>query len=728
MLDAPTPIIESPILMEKLEENKLSLAQNNKNYTFSWIKTSNDSILFNLNLDSDLNIYYYELDYKSNLLTNLSKLFIFCENLDESYNLLTENLEKNQEDINFEIFKDTVNLSFKLNLPTGKKETIHITLKKKIFNIDSLLDKFNSKINYLQENQKNIEKNINDNFIGINELINKQNNMENIIKEIDQIKNFYDGLDNQENKINKIEKSQRELNFDLDKIKKLNNENKKNEVEKEKIKEIIKIMPNIELKLNSFENENDNIQVILNENKDKYKEINQKLINNQNIIGKNNEKIKIIKDNQEKMNNDINEKNIEINTIKSKQEKLKIKNKENNNLKNILKEIENLQKENLELKKIIDENDKKLELYIESVKKKFDTININKKEIKDIKEEINDPKKEKKDINNPKNFVFQKTISRDLFTRNFYNNRACLFCSLDDNIYIAYGVSSFNLECYDIINDKKFILIEKLHKNFFDSCRYFYDENNKRDLLITTSLDAHVKIIHFKKEKSEVILDLNFESDQKVIINTAILSYETIIIPFSKEGIVKFYTLNSEFIGQLEENAGFILGLSNYYCKKKKRSFLLVANLKGIFAYIIDCLKLYKKFIPKIKESEKENICFDEAYIIEKDNSIILIGPRFDSGYIYFWDFVKGDLIDTININSGISDICLWDNEYIFASLNRSESQFALININKVEIEKNFFVDKKDSKGSGIKVLRHESKGNFLICYSLSGKLDLYKM
>ena len=35
----------------------------------------------------------------------------------------------------------------------------------------------------------------------------------------------------------------------------------------------------------------------------------------------------------------------------------------------------------------------------------------------------------------------------------------------------------------------------------FDSCRYFYDENNKRDLILTTSLDNHVKVINFKKRK-----------------------------------------------------------------------------------------------------------------------------------------------------------------------------------------------------------------------------------
>ena len=39
-------------------------------------------------------------------------------------------------------------------------------------------------------------------------------------------------------------------------------------------------------------------------------------------------------------------------------------------------------------------------------------------------------------------FKFKKTISSDLFHKNFYNNRACIFTSSeDDNIYVAYGVS-----------------------------------------------------------------------------------------------------------------------------------------------------------------------------------------------------------------------------------------------------------------------------------------------
>ena len=164
------------------------------------------------------------------------------------------------------------------------------------------------------------------------------------------------------------------------------------------------------------------------------------------------------------------------------------------------------------------------------------------------------------------------------------------------------------------------------------------------------------------------------------------------MVPFSLLGQVMFYTFTSDYIGELEGDAGFILGLSTYYNKSNKRTYALISNSKGIFAYIIDGLKLYKKFIPKVKETDKTG--FDEAYIIEKDIKLILIGPRFYYGYIYFWDFKKGDLIKTMTLISGISDICLWDNNYIFASLTSSNSQFVLINCNSKEIEKIFLLIK----------------------------------
>ena len=331
-----------------------------------------------------------------------------------------------------------------------------------------------------------------------------------------------------------------------------------------------------------------------------------------------------------------------------------------------------------------------------------------------------------------KKFTFYKTISFDLFNRNYYNNRACIFTySKDNNIYIVYGIKSLDLECYDIIKEKKFIIIKKLHRASFESCRQFYDKNNNRNLILTSSFDEHVKIINFKKEKSEIIIDLNLETNIITIINTACLINNKIVIPFSnvESGIIEFYNLNSTKIGKIEE-CGFILGLSGYYWKKIKNYFILVANLKGIYAYREDNLSLYKKFIPKYSD-ENEYIGFDEAYIIEKNELLLLMCPCFYYGYLFCFDFVNGGLINKISLslNSGISDICIWDKKYIFVALNKSNDyNFVLMNIKNCKIEKKFLENEEESKLCGIKVIRSESKDHYLITFNMTGKLNLYKI
>ena len=368
---------------------------------------------------------------------------------------------------------------------------------------------------------------------------------------------------------------------------------------------------------------------------------------------------------------------------------------------------------------------------------------VEEEEEKEDEEKLNRPKEkeENENTNNPNNFHMDCRISEKLFTDNFYNNRACIFEShKDNNIYVAYGIKSFDLKGYDIIYDKYFIIKQKLHNKNFDSIRHFYYEREKKDLLITASLDSHVKIINFNKEESEIIIDLNFDSKERRIINTAYFINNFIMVPFanSKNGTVHFYEFKPyslikryEYKGCLQENAGFILGLSQYYCKKDNLYYVLVANLEGIFSYSFDNKansKLHHKFIPILSEKEKENNGFDEAYVIEKNDSFILIGPCFYYGYLFFWNFFNGDLLSSILIDSGISDICLWNNDYIFASLNHSTSQFSLININTKKIEKNFTVEDEDPRGCGIKVYKNDFKESYLISFSIKGNLDLYSL
>ena len=95
-------------------------------------------------------------------------------------------------------------------------------------------------------------------------------------------------------------------------------------------------------------------------------------------------------------------------------------------------------------------------------------------------------------------------------------------------------------------------------------------------MLITSSHDSHVKVVNFKKEKSEIILDLNFESVKDAIINTAYFVHETVIVPFSREHKIKFYSMNKNYIGEIEDDAGLILGLCKYFLEKNKNHYITV--------------------------------------------------------------------------------------------------------------------------------------------------------
>ena len=432
---------------------------------------------------------------------------------------------------------------------------------------------------------------------------------------------------------------------------------------------------------------------------------------------------------------------------------------QNNNFYNSLtqnnKSIQNLSEYSSSLKKSIEENNKiieelqeaqdKLSLENVDINKNIDEIKLeNKNNIKKLLEENETLKLKLNELTNnynlldkkieelrkeniiPTDFKFSKTISTDIFKRNFYSNRACIFISCDNKPYIAFGESSLNLEGYDINEEKKFTIFEKLHDEFFDSIRHYYDEENERDLLITASLDSHVKVIDFNGEESEKIIDLNFKSKNQVIINTAYFINDIILIPFSSStaGTIKFYNMNEEFISELEQNLGFILGLNVYYEEKSNNNYILIANTIGILSYNMEKSSI-NKFIPKMTLEEKKNNGFDEPFVVRDKNRLLLLGPCFYYPYLYIWDFINGDLIKKVETTSGISDMCLWNDTYVFAGLIKSDkNNFILINIKNGEIVKSFKTETNNSC-AGIKIIKAES-GTYLITANMKSNLDLY--
>ena len=644
-------------------------------------------IKFKLQLEKAIIPINYELICDYDYMKDLSGLYKLCPDIDKIYEALITDLKLYINDIKIEIINDNIQLNFIIDYKfITKKENISLTLIKKKENLNT--DILNNEFIKINNNQKILEEKLENKIKEINLISEKQKQLQDEfqqkLKEIEQIKNaqndYLNLIKNNQNNFNELKESQNKIRTELDKLKNNINNNKNDENISKEIKKEISNLKNI------IDNQNNNFY---------------------NSITKNNLNIRNLSENSSSLKTSIEENNKLIEKIQKVQDKLIL---ENSNINKNIKDIE-LNTEN-NYQKLLEDN-KSMK---NNITKLTNNYNLLYEEIEELKNESIIPT----------DFEYKKTISNDIFKRNFYGNRACIFISCDNKVYIAFGESSLDLKGYDIDKDEKFTIYEKLHEEFFDSIRYYYDNENDRDLLITASLDSHVKVIDFKRKNSEKIIDLNFNSKNKVIINTAYFINDIILIPFSSstEGTIKFYNMNEEFISELEENVGFVLALNVYYDEKSKSNYILIANTVGVFSYNMEQSSI-SKFIPKMTFEEKKNCGFDEPFIVRNGNKLLLLGPSFYHPYLYIWNFTTGDLIKKVDTTSGLSDMCLWNNTYAFAGLTKSDkNNFILINIKEGKIVKSF---KKETNNSvaGIKVIKHES-GTYLITANMKSTLDLY--
>ena len=682
--------------LNSIQENQIKI-ENNFNEKLNLIESQQkllkDELNNNKNSIESIKLSNSELkdiiNYNEEIINKIKKEQINNKNKFEKYDEEIKDNKKRQ--LNFE--KDIKNLKNNLN---EEIENINYSLNKK----NILIEENNKKLNnYINSNNENIAR-IDRQISACKDSLDKTNKDINLLKENhNKIKNNFD---DEILKINKME-------LKYIKLEEKEKENKEN-INKE-LKKAINEIGLLKNKSNEYEK---NLKIFMDKIKMLEEEKNKNTVNNKTENKKptielddNNINIK------EKEENKFE--NLSINNIiNSKISKKEVKLRRNENI---------LNRPKYTMRLMTDPNDDSIK---EKNIKKENFQNIINDDIPNKYRKLGRYRSSSKLIIKPQEFTFNKLISTKLFNKNCYNNRACIF-NQKDRMYIVYGINgyiSYDMECFDYYFNNTYIIFKQLHKKPFDSCRYFYDKSNIRDLIITSSLDSHVKVINFKKRDSTLVFDFNFEWADNVIINSSFFIDDKIIIPFAfhkTRGNIFFYDLKGSFINEIKDDPGFILGLNAYYYEKNKTNYAIVSNTEGIYVYIIDTYSLYFKFIPK---TFYKSTSFTEGHVLEKNEKVILFGPSFSTGYIFLWDLISKDTIGIIRLPLGIMDMCIWDKDYIFASLNGTSKDFVLININNKEIEKEFTNLKVNC--CGLQLLKNTMAGNFLIACTTEGKLFLY--
>ena len=129
---------------------------------------------------------FYSNTFSLEALVKLSRGFKICEDINEAYDIIEQIFENKKSTIKY-LNENELLLIIKVDLPGGKIQEVNLTLNKKEMNKNLLIEELILKINQLEEENKNLKKDI-------NEMKEKLNRFEKYFaKEIEE-KKFYEEI------------------------------------------------------------------------------------------------------------------------------------------------------------------------------------------------------------------------------------------------------------------------------------------------------------------------------------------------------------------------------------------------------------------------------------------------------------------------------------------------------------------------------------------------------
>ena len=646
-------ILKNDIINLKNENNNLKNENNN-------LKNENNNLkneLIKQKNDNDKNI----LEIK-NEISNIKKI---VEKNEEDKNKLKNELmnkdnqikkmEKDIEEQNNRNVQHINNINENKKLIENLKNEIEILKTENInqntqinnqkIEIENTNNKFNLEINNIK---KIVDKNEEDKKMFNNDLLNKDNEIKKILKNIEEQNNKNEQHKKNINEnTNKIEK----LNREIEKLK-TENLSQNTQISNQKIE-----IENTNNKLNI--NKND-IKKIVDKNEEEKKKFKNDLKNNDNEIKRMLKSIEEITNKSEKNKNNINQNKSEIKLLKDGNTYL------NNQFRNQTLEIEKMNN-------------------------KFITNN---QELSTIKTELN-----KIEYNNKINYKFEKEPQNLKFKLDITNtNTDCgwndifevFYCYKDNIEYIISPHSeNFNLVVYTLLyNQKKTSLIG--HKNNINTVRYFINRTNYNEYLISGDDDKIViiwDITNNFKIKYQIIT--KYEND---IFSCLLIfphnNYNDYIVTSTfnesddpDKSATKIYSLNNgQFIKYITgSNNSSVYYLLSWYNKRNNKYYIIQFSNKKIIINNLCEDELYSKLINK---PEGIHHC---GFIYNKNDNDYLCSSS-TNGFINIWDLYQKTIFKVIDTAKyKLAHIIEWNSKYIIAA-NLDKKSFKIINLEQNQI------------------------------------------
>ena len=336
---------------------------------------------------------------------------------------------------------------------------------------------------------------------------------------------------------------------------------------------------------------------------------------------------------------------------------------------------------------------------------------------KNIKQSI-DIKNENKNSNltiNNENILNQKihfltNLVNDSYSDDWLIDKFIAFKSINDIFYLIYSNYNKSIISYNIIFNKKINETKKAHKTFITNFRYYLDNINKRDLIISISSDDN-NIKLWNINNFELLLNITKIYKAGYLESACFLNNENkyYIVTSNKSNSfaesIKVYDFKGNKIKEINNSNETTYYIDIYYDSESLNNYIITGNIGYIKTYDYNENKIYHKY-------SDSNIGGRFSIIINKKKDVIELIESSGDGNIRIWDFHLGILLKKIKVSDeSLREICLWNEKYVFVGCD--DKTIKIIELNNGKIIKE--LKGHNDKVLSIKVIIHPKYGEYLI-------------
>ena len=341
-----------------------------------------------------------------------------------------------------------------------------------------------------------------------------------------------------------------------------------------------------------------------------------------------------------------------------------------------------------------------------------------KKSIEKIPSKILKNKKEKE----VPSIEFYKVLENESLSFYELYNSFIIFESYVRLIYLVYSKVNLSIVFYNLDDEKKICEIKNAHEDYIQNFRHYQDKNERRDLILSLSLDNNIKL--WNMNNFECLCNYEKVNNSGFLYSACFLNDNNINYILScNDGntfseSIKVFDFHGNMIKEVKDSYDPTNFIDVYYDNKSNNKYIITGNCNYMKSYNYDLNEVYHIYNQNIDNNSYHH----NLIIYEKYGTVKLIDLFF--GKILMWNFHSGELLRTIEINDNTIDtFCLWKNEYIF--IGCLDNSIKLMEFKTGKILRELY---NGSNTINLKTVTIPKLGECLISQEIDKKIKLWRI